>query len=52
MAKVLVIELADDYDLADALHRIRGVLEHSGSRIHAAIKEDADQVLAVFKETA
>ena len=51
MSKVLVIELPDDADIIQVLHAIRiNALEHiHGSRVHAAIKDDAAKVLSVFE---
>jgi hypothetical protein len=50
MAKVLVLELPDDADLAAAIRAVEGALGvlPQGSRVFGAISPDADRVLAVF----
>jgi hypothetical protein len=51
MAKVLVLEIPDDTDLTMAIRAVGAALGGlpEGSRVFGAIREDAEQVLAVFK---
>jgi hypothetical protein len=53
MAKVLVIELPDETDLAAVLRAVESVLGSlpDGARVFGAIREDAETVLAVFGAT-
>jgi hypothetical protein len=44
MSKMLVLELPDDADIAQALHDIRVT-----ARVHVATNEDAAKVLSVFE---
>jgi hypothetical protein len=52
MSKVLVIELPDDADLAEAAGAVARAFDRvvDGTRVYAAIREDAEAVLRVSRK--